>query len=104
MVLLNQKINNLTEDVSIKILKDEKKEFWPIIREGISQEVKASVSPLLGKIFGTILNMSFAELKDFLARFPKDRLIENIVKAIKEMHPQNKNNQEKTEEENPKKP
>jgi len=88
---LNRKMDILVENVGKTIIEDKDGKFWPIVREEISRETKASVSPLLGKIFGTILSLSFAELRDFLAKFPKDRLIENIVKAIKEMHPQDQN-------------
>jgi hypothetical protein len=93
-IVLGTKIDNLAKDVSREILEDKDQKFWPSVKKEIDEKVKGLFSSLLSKAFGIVLSMSSAEIKEFLAKFPGDRLIKNILKAIKEMHPSNSDDQE----------
>lgn len=86
---INQRISNLFEGVAKEVLKDG--EFWLKVEKDINQQVKASVSPLLAKDIKTALDMTSAEIKQYLQKFAGDRLIGNILKAIGDTHPPDSN-------------
>ena len=97
--VLKNKFDQLAEKTAKEILEDKSQKFWPAVKKEIDQKVEGSISPLLGEIFELILNKSFAKLREFLPKFPRDVLAREIAEDIKKMHPSNQNDQEEKKEE-----